>query len=81
MPVKPRPLSDQIRKAIATSGSSNYRIAKEIGVSQATMSRFVNGHNGVSMDVLDELGKVLGLEIVASKTKVKGKVNRGKRIK
>lgn len=79
MPNKPLPLSEQFRRAIRACGLTNYRIAKEIGVSQATMSRFVNGLNGVSLEVLDKLGELLGLDIVASKPKVKGKVSHGKR--
>ena len=58
------PLSGQIRLAIANSGLSHYRIAKEIGVSQATMSKFTSGKNGISLELLDRLGNLLGLNIV-----------------
>jgi transcriptional regulator with XRE-family HTH domain len=58
-------LSEQIRAAVAGSGLSRYRIAKEIGVSQALLSKFMHGKRGLSMEVLDRLGALLGLEIVA----------------
>ncbi|MGD0461920.1 MAG: helix-turn-helix transcriptional regulator [Tepidisphaeraceae bacterium] len=77
MPQKPLPMSDQIRRAIDASGMSRYRICKEIGIPQSTMSRFMSGKLGLSMEVLDRLGALLGLEIVAGQQKVKGKVNRG----
>jgi len=56
-------LSDQIRRAIDGSGLSRYRICKELGFSQATMSRFMTGRGGLSMEVLDALADLLGLDI------------------
>src|SRR5436190_1583600 len=47
--------SDQIRRAIDSSGHSRYSICKHIKVDQSTMSRFMNGGGGLSMDVLDRL--------------------------
>ena len=38
----------QIRAAVDGSGLSRYRICREIGVAQATMSRFMNGKGGLS---------------------------------
>jgi transcriptional regulator with XRE-family HTH domain len=59
------PLSVQVRMAIKNSGLSRYRVAKETGMSQSMMSRFMSGHTGLSMEYLDRLGGVLGLAIVA----------------
>ena len=56
-------LSDQIRKAIDSSNLTCYRICKEIGVGQATMSRFMSQQTSLSMATLDKLGRLLGLEI------------------
>jgi transcriptional regulator with XRE-family HTH domain len=58
-----QPLSEQIRKAIKGSGLSRYRIAKEIGVSQSTVSRFCAGRNGISLELIDRLGTLLGMSI------------------
>src|SRR3954454_13996427 len=57
-------LSDQVRRAINDSGMSRYALCKEIELSQSTMSRFMAGKGGLSMDMLNRVGAVLGLEIV-----------------
>jgi transcriptional regulator with XRE-family HTH domain len=57
--------SDQIRAAVDASGISRYRICQEIGLNQGAMSRFMSGKGGLSMDTLDRLADLLGLEIVA----------------
>lgn len=57
-------LSEQLKRAIAESGKTRYRIAQESGVSEAALSRFVNGERGLNLASLDALGKVLGLEMV-----------------
>ena len=50
-----RRFSDQIRSAVDASGLSRYRIAKEIGIGEATMSRFMTDKGGLSMASLDKL--------------------------
>ncbi len=56
--------SDQIRAAVDASGMSRYRICREIGLSQPTMSRFMAGKSGLSMESLDRLAELLGLAVV-----------------
>lgn len=56
-------LSDQIRKAIAESGKTRYRIARETGIDESALAKFFNGRRGLSVGALDRLGEVLGLEI------------------
>jgi transcriptional regulator with XRE-family HTH domain len=58
-------LSDQVRKAIDASGKSRYRIAKDLNVSEATLSRFMSGERGLTLAVLDRLAEYLGLELCA----------------
>ena len=58
-------LSEQVRRAVDASGLSRYRIAKEIGVSESTMSRFMAGKGGLSLANLDALADLLGLDIAA----------------
>jgi transcriptional regulator with XRE-family HTH domain len=60
-----RLFSDQIRAAVDASGLSRYRICHEIELNQGAMSRFMSGKGGLSMDTLDRLAELLGLEIVA----------------
>ena len=62
-------LSDQIRKAVRTCGQTRYAIAKATGISQATLSRFVNGERGLPMNTLDTLAAYLDLNIQAPKRK------------
>ena len=56
-------LTDQIRQAIDDSGVTRYRIAKETGVSEATLSKFYLGQRGLSMEALNALGDCLQLTI------------------
>jgi hypothetical protein len=62
-----KPLSDQLRTAIAKSGISRYEISKRTGVSQAALSKFVLGHRGLSMKAIDAVGVLLGLSITSRK--------------
>ena len=56
-------LSDQLRHAIKTCGKSRYRIWKETGIAEATLSRFVTKKGGLSMRAVDKIGRCLGLKI------------------
>ena len=64
-------LSDQVRQAVQKCPTSQYRIAKELKVAESTISRFMTGKGGLSMDVLDRMADLIGLQIT---TKGKGKV-------
>ena len=63
-------LSDQVRAAVDASVKSRYRICKELGISESTMSIFMSGKGGLGMDLLDRLADLLGMDIV---TKVKAR--------
>jgi transcriptional regulator with XRE-family HTH domain len=66
-------LTDEIRQAVDSSGLSRYRIAKELGIAESTMSRFMNGQ-GLSFEYLDALAGLLDLHIVTgTKPKMKSK--------
>jgi len=64
-------LADQIRAAIRSSELSRYEIARQTGVHEASLSRFVNGKGSLSFESIERLAPVLGLKIVASATKKK----------
>jgi transcriptional regulator with XRE-family HTH domain len=55
--------SDQIRRAVDSSGRSRYAICKAIGLPQSAMSRFMAGNSGLSMDTLDKLAELLGFSV------------------
>jgi transcriptional regulator with XRE-family HTH domain len=60
-------LSDQVRRAVDASGQSRYRISKELGVAESTMSRFMSGQGGLSLDTLDALADLLDLNVTMGK--------------
>ena len=56
-------LSDQIRRAVDDCGLTRYAIFKATGIDQGTLSRFVAGAAGLSLDNLDRLADLLDLNI------------------
>lgn len=68
------PLSDDLRRAILESGKSIYAVAKESGVSQPTLGRFVNGERGISLETADKLAEYFKLRLTPeSESKPRGK--------
>lgn len=65
-------VSDTLRAAILAY-PSRYRLAKESGVQQAALSRFVNRKSTLTLETLDALAPFLGLALVAKSTKGGGK--------
>ena len=61
-------LTDQLRAAIATSDKTMGQIARESGIDIATISRFLHGKGGLSMDGLDRIAECLGLSSTAART-------------
>ena len=55
---------ENLRKAIARSKDSRYRIAQDSGVSEGQLSRFLSRERGLSMDNIEKVADALGLEIV-----------------
>jgi hypothetical protein len=55
--------SEQLQEAIRQSGTSRYAIARETGLSQALLCRFLQGTRGLSLESIDKLMGVLALEI------------------
>ena len=67
------PISQQLREAIDASGMSRYRICKEIGLGESTMSYFMAGRCGLQLSTIDRLGELLGLRIVVETKPQKSK--------
>jgi transcriptional regulator with XRE-family HTH domain len=65
-------LSDEIRDAVNASGMSRYSIAKNLEIAESTMSRFMSGKGGLSMDYIDRLAQLLALHIAVRSTKKQG---------
>jgi len=62
---QPDKLSDQLRQIVLDCGKSRYQIAKETGIDESALSRFVNGERGLSMEALDKVAECLGLRFTA----------------
>jgi len=60
-------ITDQLRKAIESAGVSRYEIARQTGVAQQTLSKFVLRERGISLTALDAVAAYLGLELVKRK--------------
>jgi hypothetical protein len=66
-------LSDQLRQAIDASVMSRYAVCKALNLDQGLMSRFMAGKAGLSVETIDKLGELLGLQLVTTKKPEKGK--------
>ncbi len=55
-PRRPLSLAEHIRLAAQASGLSVYRIAKETGVDQSTLNKFLSGtRSNIRLDIADRL--------------------------
>ena len=67
---KPKPtMTDVLRDAIEQSGLTRYRIAKDTGIDEAALMRFVRGETSLRLARADVLAEYLGLELVKRKVK------------
>jgi transcriptional regulator with XRE-family HTH domain len=78
MPSRPS-FSDQLRNAVEGCGTSRYALAKQLGVSESTLSRFVAGKQGLTLATLDKLTRLLGLELVCTVQQVPRPTPRGRK--
>ena len=61
--------SGETRAAIDASGRSRYAICKAIGLSESSMSQFMAGKRGLSLEMLDALAELLDLHISQGKAR------------
>lgn len=62
----PMKVSDALRAALEKAPTSRYAIAKETGMSEATLSRFIRGLTPLSGENTDLLARHLGMVLVPS---------------
>lgn len=62
-------MSDQVRAAIDGCGVTRYQIAKDTGISESSLSRFVASGRGLSVQALDKVFEYLDLEIISRRRK------------
>jgi transcriptional regulator with XRE-family HTH domain len=58
-----RKFSDDLRRAIARSGKTRYQISAETGLAQSTLSKFVNGKGGLSVEGIDAICQSIGARL------------------
>jgi hypothetical protein len=66
----------QLIDAVSRSGMTRYAISKVTRIPQSQLSRFIHGQEGLSMESVNKLCKLLDLRLVGpakKKTKTKGK--------
>ena len=56
-------LTSQLREAIADSGLSLYRIAKDTQTSYAAIYRFASEERGVNLETADRLAEFFGMRL------------------
>ena len=59
--------SDELRRAVDDCGRSRYRICRELGIAESTLSRFMSGERGLTMKCLDRLAELLDLHVAAGR--------------
>ncbi len=63
-------ISAQLRKAIEQAerrGITRYAIAKQTGLSQGMLSRFMGGENTPKLETAERIAKAIGLRLALSK--------------
>jgi transcriptional regulator with XRE-family HTH domain len=60
-------ISDQLRKATQVAafgpGMSNRELARQAGVPEGAISRFLSGERGLNLETIDKLCRVLRVEL------------------
>ena len=56
-------LSAELRQAIERSGLSRYGIWQQTGIDQGSLSKFMDGERGLSIESIDKIAELLGLHI------------------
>lgn len=69
--------SEQLRQAVRDCGTSRYALARQLSISESTLSRFLSGERGLTLDLLDRLANVLGLQIVVTMQRASRPSRRG----
>ena len=61
---KERTVSETLREEVRSCGQTLYRVAKDSGVTYATLHRFMAGRRTVGSSTIDKLCAYLGLKLI-----------------
>lgn len=56
-------IAERVRSEIAARGLNAYDVARETGIHSSTLHRFITGETGLTIDNLDLVCRLLGLEL------------------
>ena len=56
-------LVEELQQAILNCGETEYRVAKESGVAQPILNRFLRGERGISLETAAKVCQYLGLHL------------------
>jgi transcriptional regulator with XRE-family HTH domain len=62
-------MTDVLKTAIEESGLTRYRIAKDTGITEPSLCRFMQGVASLRLDKADVLAEYLGLELTQREAK------------
>ncbi len=57
-----------LKDAIQNAGVTRYQIAKDTGILETSLSRFIRGETSLRLDKADVLAEYLGLELIHRKS-------------
>jgi hypothetical protein len=66
-----RKFSDDLRRAIGRSEKTRYRIGQETGIAESTLSKFVSGKGGLSLEGIDAICQSIGARLVVDASPAK----------
>jgi transcriptional regulator with XRE-family HTH domain len=60
-------MSDQVRRAIENCGLTRYAIAKQTGITEGGLSRFMAGERDMTLRTLDKIAPLIGVRLVVDR--------------
>src|SRR5712692_3698336 len=63
--------SDQIRDAIEASSLTRFALAKQAGIAESALSRFMSSKQSMSLATLDRIAENLGLQVIVGVPEVR----------
>lgn len=60
-------MSDQVRRAIEDCGQTRYRLAKQSGVTEGALSRFLAGERDMTLRTLERIAPLIGVKLKVEK--------------
>jgi transcriptional regulator with XRE-family HTH domain len=62
-------MSDQVRRAIENCGLTRYAIAKQTGITEGGLSRFMAGERDMTLRTLERIAPYIGVRLIVTRPK------------